>query len=137
MMGGIEEIRDREGEIIAVIVRSGYHPSGVSFISRPEWPLQLGVNTYRPSHVVRPHSHNRRHISVESIQEVLHIDAGKVRVSLYGGSDLLAGTVDLSTGDTILFVQGGHSLQISEESRIIEVKQGPYESLASDKRMLV
>jgi len=135
-MGGIEEIRDREGEVIAIIVRSGYYPTGVSFVSRPEWPLQLGVSTYVPSQVVRPHSHNRRRITVESVQEVLHIDTGRVRVDLFDRGDRPAGTAALSAGDTILFVQGGHALEAGEESRIIEVKQGPYESLASDKRML-
>jgi hypothetical protein len=136
MMKGIEEIRDKKGEIIAVIARSGYLPPGVSFLSRPEWPLQLGVSNYLHSQVVRPHTHNRRQISVEAVQEVVHVDTGRIRVDLYDTADLLAGTADLFTGDTILFVQGGHSLQIMEDSRIIEVKQGPYEGLASDKRML-
>ena len=66
----------------------------------------------------------------------MHVDAGRIRVDLYDTGDLIAGTADLFTGDTILFVQGGHSLHIMEDSRIIEVKQGPYEGLASDKRML-
>jgi hypothetical protein len=135
-MKDAEEIRDRNGDIIAVIARSGYHPPGVSFLSRPEWPLQLGVNTYHRSEVVRPHSHQRRKISIEAVQEVVHVDAGRIRVDLYDTGDLPVGTFDLFTGDTILFVQGGHSLQIMEDSRIVEVKQGPYEGLASDKRML-
>lgn len=135
-MTGIEEIRDGRGEILALIVRSGYHPDGVSFLSPPEWPLQLGVSTYLPSQVVRAHSHRPRRISFDSVQEVVHVDAGRIRVDLYDTSDHLAGTSDLSTGDTILFIRGGHGIRMLQETRIIEVKQGPYSGVADDKRYL-
>jgi hypothetical protein len=66
----------------------------------------------------------------------VHVDAGRIRVDLYDTSDHTAGSFELFAGDTILFVRGGHSLQILEDTRVVEVKQGPYEGPASDKRML-
>jgi hypothetical protein len=135
-MRGTEEIRDGRGEILALIVRSGYRPDGVSFLSPSEWPLQLGVSTYLPSQVVRAHSHRPRRISIDSVQEVVHVDAGRIQVDFYDTGDHPAGTSDLSTGDTILFIRGGHGIRMLEETRIIEVKQGPYSGEADDKRYL-
>jgi hypothetical protein len=34
----------------------------------------------------------------------------------------------LTTGDVVLLSRGGHGFEMLEESEIIEVKQGPYES---------
>jgi hypothetical protein len=35
-------------------------------------------------------------------------------------------TEELSTGDFLIFFKGGHSVEMLEKSRLIEVKQGPY-----------
>jgi hypothetical protein len=39
-------------------------------------------------------------------------------------------------GDTIFFVAGGHGFTMLEDSKIIEVKQGPYFGKDKDKLML-
>jgi hypothetical protein len=42
----------------------------------------------------------------------------------------------MNMGDTILLIAGGHGFDILEDSKIIEVKQGPYEGAEQDKKRL-
>src|SRR5512136_629767 len=95
----MEEVCAPDGRTLAWVVRAGFSPPGVHFVGGPEHPLQLGVNTYRAGEEVRPH---------------IHLSGKKVK------------TLDLTSGDTIFFVAGGHGIRVRDETRIIEVKQGPY-----------
>jgi hypothetical protein len=135
-MEGIEEIRSAEGKTLAWVVRSGYSPPGVHFVGGPEHPLQLGVNTYRKGGEVKPHLHLPREAVIREVEEVVHVDRGLVSVDLYDPSGVKARTLDLSTGDTLFFVAGGHGIRILGDTRIIEVKQGPYPGKDDDKKYL-
>jgi len=66
----------------------------------------------------------------------VHIEKGRVKVDLYGLDGEKIRTVELSTGDTILFVNGGHGFEVLEDTKIIEVKQGPYLGKEGDKAYL-
>ena len=59
-------------------------------------------------------------------QEVLFIRRGKVKVNLYSSDRKPIDSRLLKSGDLILLCGGGHSLEMLEESSMIEVKQGPY-----------
>ncbi|MDD1651929.1 MAG: hypothetical protein LUO86_02710 [Methanomicrobiales archaeon] len=129
-----ETIRDHEGQPLAVILRASSQKDGIHFVSEPEYPLQLGVSCYRGGETVKPHIHLPREITLNQIQEVLHVDSGRVAIDLYDMSRRRTGSVVLATGDTILLVSGGHGLRFLEETRIVEVKQGPYAGREQDKR---
>ena len=42
----------------------------------------------------------------------------------------------LREGDTVLFIEGGHAIEVLEDFKGIEVKQGPYRGIQEDKRYL-
>jgi len=75
-------------------------------------------------------------IKINKIQEVVHIESGRTRVNLYDLNGKKFKSVELSDDDTILFVDGGHGFEMLEDTRIIEVKQGPYFGKDKDKRMI-
>lgn len=129
-----ETIRDTEGKPLAVILRASERKDGIHFVSEPGYPLQLGVSCYHEGDAVKAHAHLPREITIHQVQEVLHIDSGRVTIDLYDGSRRLSGSVVLAAGDTILLVSGGHGLRFLEETRIVEVKQGPYAGRDLDKR---
>jgi hypothetical protein len=135
-MEEMEEIRSDGGETLAWVVWSGYSPPGVHFIGGPEHPLQLGVNTYRKGEEVKPHIHLPKEAVIREVEEVVHVDIGRISVDFYDPSGRKARTLDLSTGDTIFFVAGGHGIRILGDTRIVEVKQGPYPGKDHDKRYL-
>lgn len=132
----VEEIISDDGAIIAIVVRKEHYEEGVNFISKDEYPLQLGVSIYKKGNKIKPHFHLEKDIIIDKIQEVVHIDCGKAIVNLYDSYDNNFKSVELSTGDTIFFIDGGHGFEMLEETKIIEVKQGPYDGKILDKKII-
>lgn len=132
----VEEIKSDDGVIIAIIVRSSFREKGVNFISKPEFSLQLGVSSYDKGKIVKAHMHIEKELNITTTQEVVIIKSGSVRVDLYDVKCEKFNSVLLSEGDTILFADGGHGLEMLDDTEIIEVKQGPYSGIEGDKRFL-
>jgi hypothetical protein len=130
----VEEIRSADGDLIAVVVRADYLPDGVRFLSAPGDALQLGVSGYRRGVSVSPHAHRSHEVLVPTGEEMIHVDRGKVAVDVYDRKDRFLTRALLTSGDTMLFLTGGHGLSMEEDTRIIEVKQGPYRGREEDKR---
>ena len=131
----IEKI-EQDGEVLALILRSDYEPEGVNFCTAPSNPLQLGVIKHRQGHKVQPHVHKDTIKTINKVQEILHIVYGKIEAELYETGGKKFRNVMLSAGDTILLLSGGHGFNILEDSKIIEIKQGPYQGIDKDKKFL-
>ncbi len=122
-----------EGSVLALVMRGKDTVEGVNFVTPLESPLQLGVLQHRAGARIKPHIHRDHVRTIEKLQEVLHIDSGKVEVEFFDNKgNKVAGTI-LETGDTILLISGGHGFNILENAKIIEVKQGPYFGTSEDK----
>ncbi len=122
-----------EGRIFALILRQDYEPEGVNFVTSEDSPLQLGILKHQRGHKIKPHIHKSSPKTINEVYEVLHIAYGKVEAEFYeSAGEKIGGTV-LNSGDTILLISGGHGFNILEDSKIIEVKQGPYHGIEEDK----
>lgn len=114
-------------DIIAIVFRKQLRAKGVKFLTPDNFTLQLGLIEQPTGKVIREHIHRQDiHYKVDTTQEFLYIEKGKILVDLYSELWNKAGQVTLKSGDFILFVGGGHGLKVLETCRIIEVKQGPY-----------
>jgi len=132
----MKEIISDDGWLIAIIVKKDFEKEGVHFVSKEDYPLQLGISSYRKGDKIKPHFHIQKEIRINKIQEVVHIESGRVIVNLYDLNGKKFKTVELSVGDTIFFVYGGHGFEILEDTKIIEVKQGPYFGKDKDKVLI-
>jgi len=131
-----EVAKSNSGETIAIIVKKDFMKEGVNFVSQEDFPLQLGISSYNKGDRIRAHFHPRREVKIDTIQEMVHVESGRLEVDLYDLNGVKIKTVGLSTGDTILFVNGGHGFRMHENVKLIEVKQGPYFGKNSDKKLL-
>jgi len=131
----IEKI-EWNGEVFALILRADYEPEGVNFITSRDDPLQLGVLRHRRGTRIKAHIHKDIPRTIDRVQEVLHIGYGKVEAELYESTGKKIASAILNSGDTILLLSGGHGFNILEDSKIIEVKQGPYYGVEEDKEDL-
>jgi hypothetical protein len=132
----MEEIKSDDGKIIAIVVKSEFEKDGVNFISKQDYPLQLGISSYKEGETIKAHFHIEKEITINKIQEVVHIRSGRAMVNLYDLNGKKFKSAELSEGDTIFFVDGGHGFEMLEDTKIIEVKQGPYFGKDKDKRMI-
>jgi hypothetical protein len=131
---GIERIVSGE-QLLAIIVRAQVTTEKkYNFLTDQETPLQLGVSNYPSGELIAAHAHLRTEVTVPSGHEYILVKSGKLRVKLYDAQsrEQLA-TQDLSAGDSILLLSGGHGFEVLEPCQILEVKQGPYLSKEKDK----
>ena len=129
----VEVVRDKEQRVICFIIRSNYSPDNTEFFTPDNYSQQLGIIKYNIGGKIKPHIHKKVKREVHYTQEVLVIRKGKVKVSLYGINLEFVCERVLMIGDTILLAAGGHGFEMMEDSEMLEIKQGPYSGVESDK----
>lgn len=125
MEGKNLEKMEVDGQILALIVRKKYNKPGYNFVSPIEFPLQLGVSIRKEGEHVKPH----RHVPFKELynlpaQELLYIESGKAEIILFHDKKKYK-TVILEKGDIIL-LNCGHEVKFLKDTKMIELKQGPY-----------
>jgi mannose-6-phosphate isomerase-like protein (cupin superfamily) len=107
---------------------------GVRFLTPSDYPLQLGLIERKAGYAFRPHIHNDFRYEVNTTQEFLYIEQGRIRAKIYDHDWNVVAETELGPGDFLLSVAGGHSFDVLEDVRLIEVKQGPYPGDSYAKR---
>lgn len=131
----IEKI-EKDGSLIAIILRGSYEGKDTEFITDMENPLQVGVLNHPKGGEIKPHVHKALLRSISLTQEVLHIERGVVEISFYDDSGAYIGSYVLNRDDTVILISGGHGLKMLQDAKILEVKQGPYLGVDEDKSLL-
>jgi hypothetical protein len=127
------EVVESNGRTFAIILRSEKQINGVEFYTPKEYPFQMGAHFRKKGETIKPHAHRFSQRTITTSQEMLHVDSGRVEVDIYDDERKKILETVLKTGDTILFVEGGHGFKFLEDTKIVEVKQGPYEGVEKDK----
>ena len=123
-------------QLLAIILRRTRTLGKTTFYSPTLAPLQLGTICKKKGDIIRPHIHNEPVKTVRITQEVLVIEEGKLRVDLYAPNGKRVYQTILSKGDKIFLAAGGHGFTVIEDTRIFEVKQGPYPGYEKAKKYL-
>ncbi len=135
-MKGLEEIYSGR-QLIAIIFRKNIKFSGIKFFTDPKNPFQVGVHSRKKGLKLNPHIHKLdQPIIIKEIQEILFIQKGKIKIELFSPSKKLLVKKILKTGDSILLLRGGHGVEFLEDSKIFELKQGPYPGSHAAKILL-
>jgi quercetin dioxygenase-like cupin family protein len=113
------------GVTLALVVRAAPAPLGAQFVTPPEAGLQVGVLTHAEGTNIPRHTHRLIERQVSGTSEVLLVRSGSCEVDVYDDEELIA-TAQLSPGDVIVLLAGGHALRMLEDTVLVEVKQGPY-----------
>ena len=122
---------------VAIIIRSTIDVDNIAFFTDPDNPLQVGLH-HRPKGMkLVPHIHTmEKPVVVDEIQEVLMILSGSIRLTMYTRDGDVIGERILNTGDSVLLLREGHQVEYLEETRMFEVKQGPYPGMKNAKIFL-
>ena len=124
---GSYAVLQTEGRVQAIVVRSGYKNKPVDFFTADDNELQMGMFTREAGHVVEPHYHGCTPFVIDSMQEFVLVKEGRVKLRLFTKAGKPTHKTVLETGDSVLLVESGHSMEFLEKSTLLEVKQGPYE----------
>lgn len=100
---------------------------GIKFFTPDYYPLQIGLIEHKDGREVPPHIHRDLVYDVNTTQEFLYVEKGEgVKVKIFSNEWKEVEELEMNAGDSILFVGGGHSVDIPPDCRLFEVKQGPY-----------
>ena len=125
-MENVRYIKNDEGEILVIVIFNSFNEEGLTFVTPDYFSLQMGIHNRKQDATVKPHKHNHlENIDRLSFQEMFYIIDGEMEFGIYDRNDSLFETIVLKKGDTILF-NTGHSLRFMKNSKVLELKQGPY-----------
>ena len=121
----IEEIHNGE-ELMAIIIRKTFSKDGIEFFTPYDYAQQVGYMKRPKGYIIKPHVHYRIPRKISTLQEVLFVKRGKIRVDFFSDDQVYIISETLEKGDFIILISGGHGFKMLEETEIVEVKQGPY-----------
>lgn len=125
MQETITEIKNGK-KTLAICFSKKLKADGVKFLTPLHYPLQIGLIEHKNGKMVPGHIHRDLKYNVNTTQEFLYVEKGKIEIEIFTKKWKKICAFKMTKGDFVLFVNGGHSVNIHKDSRIIEVKQGPY-----------
>jgi len=131
-----EEILDRSGICLAIVISRSFGGYGTNFVTSPENALQVGVIQRHAGDVIAGHNHKLCSLSYEGQrQEFLHIIEGRVLITILDDEGKEVDRRILESGDSLLQLNGGHRFDFELPTKMVEVKQGPYFGKEKDKEI--
>jgi len=125
-MNGTEKIYQKK-RLIGIIFRKNLVVNNIEFFTDDASPFQIGAHNRKRGIKLKPHVHYmKKPLIIKSIQEWLLVTKGKILVTLYTKKGKIIEKVTLKTGDSILLIEGGHGVDFLQDSKIFEIKQGPF-----------
>lgn len=124
----------KDGKIYALFITKDAHaPEGVRFLTEHSMAMQVGLMERPKGYAVPPHTHPPFDRHLKSTPEFLYVESGKLLAKVFDEDWKLLDERELGAGDFLLFLAGGHAIDVLETARFIEVKQGPFAGIGKDK----
>lgn len=109
-------------------------PEGSRFYCGDHDFIQLASHQYSPGKFFQPHQHHVEPRVAEKTQEVLIVTNGAMQADIYNYNKELVESFTLHAGDVLVLLDGGHGFQIlKENTRFLEIKNGPYPGPEKDR----
>jgi hypothetical protein len=123
----IEIIRYKR-KIYGIIIRNKIKLkyNSIKFFTPRNFSQQLGYMNRPKGYKISAHKHKKNIRNVSFTQEVIFLKEGQLRVNFYHQSKKFFKSKTLNKGDIVLLANGGHGFEMLKNSKIFEVKQGPY-----------
>ncbi len=116
-----------KGKVFAYILDLSDTPVGTESPTDPTGSLQVLMRHMKKGHVVGKHTHKRIPKTTKQLNEGLVVIAGELRTRIFDTEGKAIGAArTVSAGQCLLFVDGGHTVEITKNARIFEFKNGPY-----------
>ena len=120
------KIYDSSENLLAIVVKKGSSKEEKDFHTDNSSEFQLGTFNLEKDTVIERHYHQKQERRIHSTNEVLVLQKGKMTITIYDLDLNKIQDVTLESGDMVVLFDGGHEINIDEDSNFIEVKQGPY-----------
>lgn len=109
-----------------IAIRIKKFENGVLSHTDPNEPLQLVIHKRSSGEYTKAHTHTPKRRITRKLQECLVVIKGKIKIDFYTPDKKYFKSIYLSSGEVIIFINGGHGVHILKDSEIIEIKNGPF-----------
>jgi len=120
------KINDSEGNLLAIVIRFKSIKEEKYFPTESSQEMQLAAFNLKKNTVIDNHIHLKQERNINSTSEVIVVLEGSIKVNIFDESLNLITVEELRKGDTIALFMGGHGIEVTEDSKFVEAKQGPY-----------
>ena len=128
----MEIFDNNSNKLLAIVHRYLSIENKKIFLTNPKEQFQMGAFNLPKGEEILKHVHLNNDRNVNMTPEGIVVLDGKLKVSVFNSKKELVKIVELNEKDSILLITGGHGIEVLEDSKFIEFKQGPY-SLTKDK----
>ena len=128
------KIHDKKNNLLTIVIKKDDIVSGKNFETKNDQEFQLASFGLDSGTKIEKHYHPNQKRDIVSTSEVLVLIEGSMLVEIYDAELNFVTNVELFSGDTIALLDGGHGITFLENSKFIEVKQGPFNPETDKKR---
>jgi hypothetical protein len=124
-----------EGQVLAIIDSVANFKPGLSFYGTAKDFIQVGAFRYDKEKVLRDHRHIPRVRQVDKTQEILIVLRGAVEVRTFLPlGNKIVDVCELTAGEFYISYHGGVGFTVrSDDTRLLEIKPGPYDVKNDDE----
>lgn len=128
------EIKDKAGNLLVIFFVRSKWKKGLNFLTQDSDYLQCGTWWYQKGHVLQKHKHKIFKRESFRTQELIYVVEGTMKAIVYDDEMNFVESIILRDGDLAIFLNGGHEyLILSDDTKILEVKNGPFVGVENDK----
>ena len=99
---------------------------GLDFFTSDDSFLQVGTWNYKKGKILDAHYHNTFERKSYLTQEVVLVIEGSIVCNLYTTEGEFITSEEINKGQLIIQYQGVHEYEIKKDSKVLEIKNGPY-----------
>ena len=130
----VKEVK-KDDIVLARLVKAEEWNEGLGFYSKDEEVIQVGTWQYDSGKQLMKHIHNEVDRVITRTNEVLYVVSGKVKAFIYDLDEKLVEELTIDAGDTLILLDCGHGYEImADNTKVIEIKNGPYLGAETDRR---
>jgi hypothetical protein len=124
-------------ETVAILHSAREWKEGLDFLTPNETFIQAGTWWYKAGQELKAHKHKICRREVERTQETVIVMQGSLRIDFFDDERKVFQQEIIHAGDICVILTVGHGYKILEDdTKIIEVKNGPFISVEADKELI-
>ena len=120
------EIFDKNNNLIAIVHKDSDFRDGKTFYTDNNKDFQFGTFKLEQGEIIENQIDNSQKREINKTSEAIVVIKGSLKIMLFDNEKNFIDAVIIDTNDAILLFEGGHGIEVIEESKFIEFKQGPY-----------
>lgn len=128
---------EKDGKKFAIKITCEDVHDGPTFFSEDGDFLQVGSWRHEKGKRLKAHNHNIVDRKINRTQEFLFVTKGALKALIYDEDDRPLDELVINEGEGLILFSGGHGYEImTDDTKVIEVKNGPYVGPELDRRRL-